>query len=95
MQRQCTLRGMPDLGIFGWIIVGLLAGAIAGSFVQDETRRGCLGTLVVGVIGGVVGGWIWTQLLDQPPAGGLLGATVVAVLGSVLVLAIMRGLRRG
>jgi len=85
---------MPDLGPFGWIIVGLLAGAIAGSFLRDETPRGCLGTLVVGVIGGVVGGWIWTQLLDQPPAGGLLGATVVAVLGSVLVLVIMRGLRR-
>lgn len=84
---------MPDLGFFGWIIVGLLAGAIAGSFVRDEPR-GCLGTLVVGVIGAVIGGWLWTDLLDQPPAGGLLGATVVAVLGSVLVLVVMRGLRR-
>lgn len=86
---------MPDLGFFGWIIVGLLAGAIAGSFVPDQRQRGCLGTLIVGVIGGLVGGWLWTEVFDQPPAGGLLGATVVAVLGSILVLVVMRGLRRG
>jgi len=86
---------MPDLGFFGWIIVGLIAGAIAGSFVPDERRQqGCLGTLVVGVIGAVIGGWLWTELLDQSPAGGLLGAIVVAILGSVLVLVMMRGLRR-
>ena len=86
---------MPDLGILGWILVGLVAGAIAGSFVGGDDRRGCLGTLLVGIIGGIVGGFIWTELLDQPPAGGLLGATVVAVLGSILILGIMRALRRG
>jgi uncharacterized membrane protein YeaQ/YmgE (transglycosylase-associated protein family) len=85
---------MPDLGIFGWIIVGLLAGAIAGAFVPGDRRQGCLGTLLIGIIGGIVGGWIWTQVLDNEPAGGLLGATVVAVIGSILVLVVMRGLRR-
>ena len=85
---------MPDLGIFGWIIVGLLAGAIAGAFVPGDRRQGCLGTLLIGIIGGIVGGWIWTDLLDNEPAGGLLGATVVAVIGSILVLVVMRGLRR-
>jgi uncharacterized membrane protein YeaQ/YmgE (transglycosylase-associated protein family) len=85
---------MPDLGIFGWIIVGLLAGAIAGAFVPGDRRQGCLGTLLIGIIGGIVGGWIWTQVLDNEPAGGLLGATVVAVIGSMLVLVVMRGLRR-
>jgi uncharacterized membrane protein YeaQ/YmgE (transglycosylase-associated protein family) len=85
---------MPDLGIFGWILVGLLAGAIAGAFVPGERRQGCLGTMLIGIIGGLVGGWIWTEVLDNAPAGGLLGATVVAVLGSILVLVVMRGLRR-
>jgi len=85
---------MPDLGIFGWIIVGLLAGAIAGAFVPGDRRQGCLGTLLIGIIGGIVGGWIWTQVLDNSPASGLLGATVVAILGSILVLVVMRGLRR-
>jgi uncharacterized membrane protein YeaQ/YmgE (transglycosylase-associated protein family) len=85
---------MPDLGIFGWIIVGLLAGAIAGAFVPGDRRQGCLGTLLIGIIGGLLGGWIWTEILDQSPASGLLGATVVAVIGSILVLVVMRGLRR-
>ncbi|HEY8169870.1 MAG TPA: GlsB/YeaQ/YmgE family stress response membrane protein [Candidatus Limnocylindria bacterium] len=85
---------MPDLGIFGWILVGLVAGAIAGAFVPGDKRQGCLGTLLVGIVGGLIGGWVWTELLDQPPAGGLLGATVVAVLGSILILAILRAVRR-
>jgi uncharacterized membrane protein YeaQ/YmgE (transglycosylase-associated protein family) len=85
---------MPDLGIFGWIIVGLLAGAIAGAFVPGERGKGCLGTLLIGILGGIVGGWLWVEVFDQAPAGGLLGATVVAVIGSVLVLLVMRGLRR-
>ncbi len=85
---------MPDLGIFGWILVGLIAGAVAGAFVPGDKRQGCLGTLLVGIVGGLVGGWIWVELLDQPPASGLLGATVVAILGSVLILLILRGIRR-
>ena len=85
---------MPDLGIFSWIIVGLLAGAIAGAFVPGDRRQGCLGTLLIGIIGGIVGGWIWTEVLGNSPAGGLLGATVVAVLGSILVLGLLRGLSR-
>jgi len=38
---------MPDLGIFGWIIIGLLAGAIAGAFVPGRQRYGCLGTMAI------------------------------------------------
>ena len=42
---------MPDLGIFGWIIIGLLAGAIAGFFVPGRERLGCIGTTLVGIVG--------------------------------------------
>ena len=85
---------MPDLGIFGWIIVGLIAGAIAGAFVPGDRRYGCLGTMLIGILGGIIGGWLWVEVLDQSPASGLLGAIVVAVIGSILVLVLMRGLRR-
>lgn len=84
---------MPDLGVLGWILVGLLAGAIAGAFVGNR-GLGCLGTMLVGVFGGLIGGWIWVEILNQPAASGLLGATVVATAGSVLVLLLMRALRR-
>ena len=81
---------MPDLGIFGWIIIGLLAGAIAGWFVPGRERYGCLGTMIIGIIGGLIGGWLWTSVLKQPAATGFLGALLIAILGSAIVLVILR-----
>ncbi|MGH2446191.1 MAG: GlsB/YeaQ/YmgE family stress response membrane protein [Candidatus Limnocylindria bacterium] len=83
---------MPDLGIFGWIIIGLIAGALAGYFVPGRPAMGCLGTMVVGVIGGLIGGFLWVNVLGQNEASGWLGALVIATLGSVLVLLVMRSM---
>jgi uncharacterized membrane protein YeaQ/YmgE (transglycosylase-associated protein family) len=82
---------MPEgLNPFAWILIGLIAGALAGWFVPGRQRMGCLGTTVVGIIGGLLGGWIWTELLGQNQAGGLLGAILLAVLGAALVLLVLR-----
>jgi uncharacterized membrane protein YeaQ/YmgE (transglycosylase-associated protein family) len=75
---------MPDLGIFGWIVVGLIAGAISGALVGGRTARGCLPNIVIGIVGGVVGGWLAEQL-GFGPTNGLIAAIVVATLGSILV----------
>lgn len=86
---------MPEgLGWLGWIVIGFIAGAVAGWFVPDHGRMGCLGTTVVGIIGGLVGGWFWTNVLNQNPAGGFLGAILIAILGSAFVLVVLRGLSR-
>jgi uncharacterized membrane protein YeaQ/YmgE (transglycosylase-associated protein family) len=85
---------MPDLGIFGWIIVGLIAGALAGAFVPGRQRYGCIGTMLIGIIGGFLGGWLWTEILDQDPATGWLGAIVVATIGAILVVLVLRGVNR-
>jgi len=85
---------MPDLGIPGWIIVGLIAGAIAGAFVPGRQRYGCLGTMLIGIVGGFLGGFLWVNVLDQPPAGGMLGAIVVATIGAAIVIFILRGMNR-
>jgi uncharacterized membrane protein YeaQ/YmgE (transglycosylase-associated protein family) len=85
---------MPDLGILGWIIVGLIAGALAGFFVPGRERYGCLGTMLIGIVGGILGGWLWTGPMNQPPAGGMLGAIVIAALGSALVLLVLRAIAR-
>jgi uncharacterized membrane protein YeaQ/YmgE (transglycosylase-associated protein family) len=55
---------------------------------------GCLSTTVLGIVGGLVGGWLWTNVLNQSRAGGFLGALLIAILGSALVLVCIRGLRR-
>jgi uncharacterized membrane protein YeaQ/YmgE (transglycosylase-associated protein family) len=86
---------MPEgLNPLYWIVIGLLAGAVAGWFVPGRERAGCIGTTVIGIVGGLLGGWIWTDLLDQNQAGGFLGALLIAILGSALVLVLLRALSR-
>lgn len=85
---------MPEgLNVLSWIVIGLLAGAMAGWFVPGRDRSGCVGTTLIGVAGGLLGGWVWTELLGQDQAGGFLGALLIAVLGSALVLLVLRALR--
>lgn len=85
---------MPEgLNVLSWIVIGLLAGAIAGWFVPGRERFGCLGTMLIGIVGGLIGGWIWTGPLGQQEPGGFLGALLVAVLGSAIVLLVIRQLR--
>jgi uncharacterized membrane protein YeaQ/YmgE (transglycosylase-associated protein family) len=82
---------MPEnLNPIAWIVIGLIAGAVAGWFVPGRERTGCLGTTLIGIVGGLLGGWIWTDLLNQNQAGGFLGALLIAVLGSAIVLLIIR-----
>ncbi len=82
---------MPEnLNPFVWILIGLIAGAAAGWFVPGRQRMGCIGTTVIGIVGGLLGGWIWTELLDQNQAGGFLGALLIAILGSALLLLLIR-----
>ena len=86
---------MPaGLDPIGWIVIGFIAGAVAGWFVPNRARMGCLGTTLLGIVGGLVGGWIWTQVLNQDRAGGFLGALLIAILGSALLLVLIRCLSR-
>jgi uncharacterized membrane protein YeaQ/YmgE (transglycosylase-associated protein family) len=86
---------MPTgLDPLGWIVIGFIAGVVAGWFVPDHGRMGCLGTTLLGIVGGLVGGWAWTNLLHQDRAGGFLGALLIAIVGSAFVLLLVRGMSR-
>jgi len=86
---------MPDLGIFGWIIIGLIAGALAGFFVPGRERMGCIGTMLVGIAGGIIGGLLWENVLGMGEASGWLGALVIATIGAMIVLFILRAMSGG
>ncbi len=79
------------MDVIGWLILGLLAGSISGWVVGLRSVRGCLPTVVVGIVGAVVGGWIVAQM-GFGHAEGLIGALVVAVLGSIAVRLVLRAL---
>jgi len=76
--------GVP-MGFIAWILMGLIAGAIAKSIMKE--RGGWVSSLVTGLIGGVVGGWIGSALFDRGVTGFFsLWSWLLAIGGSVLVL---------
>jgi len=83
---------MPSMGIIGWIVVGVIAGALSGYVIKDRTPSGCVANLVIGVVGGLAGGFIAQELLGLGQTVGFLGALVVAFLGAVGVRFVLRSL---
>ncbi|MBA3778468.1 MAG: GlsB/YeaQ/YmgE family stress response membrane protein [Chloroflexi bacterium] len=74
-----------SMGPVGWIVIGLLAGAISGVLVRGRTARGCLPNIAIGILGGIVGGFIATEVLNMGETGGFISALIVASLGAILV----------
>lgn len=77
----------------GWLIIGLLAGALSGMVVPNTSARGCLPNILVGTLGGILGGVIFRELRLGDP-GGFGGALLVALVGAVL-LRMLIGLANG
>lgn len=79
---------MPQMDALGWIVVGFFAGGLSGAVVE-RGPHGCLGNIVVGILGGLLGGWFATSQLKNGPTSGFLGALVVAFLGAVVIRLIL------
>ena len=84
------------MSILSWMVVGLLAGWLAG-MVMKGGGFGLIGDIVVGVIGGLLGGFIASYFfhMGDPMSGINLPSIVVAFLGAVLLLFVVRLFRRG
>ncbi len=75
---------MLDMGLIGWLVVGLAAGWLSGKVVPVRVVQGCLPTILIGVLGGLVGGYLARELHIGDP-NGFLGAVLVAFVGAVVV----------
>ena len=73
------------MSIIGWIVLGLIAGFIASKIVNKQ-GEGLLLDIVLGVVGAVVGGFIFAQFGAEGMTGFNLYSMFVAVLGAVIVL---------
>ncbi|MCY1707378.1 GlsB/YeaQ/YmgE family stress response membrane protein [Pannonibacter sp. SL95] len=73
-----------------WIIVGLIAGAVAHRVL--DSRGGFLGSLIVGLIGALVGGKL-SEIFKLNITGGFLDQLVVATVGAILFLFLWRKIR--
>jgi uncharacterized membrane protein YeaQ/YmgE (transglycosylase-associated protein family) len=84
------------VSILGWIIVGFVAGVLA-RWVTGTRKRGCLATIVVGVLGGLIGGALFrlatdnnSDVMDDVD----IGSVFVAFVGAVLLLLVLEALSR-
>jgi len=78
--------------IIVWIIVGGIAGTIADWLVSG-VRLGCLGTVVVGIIGAFVGGWL-LGVLHISIGTGIVNDIITAAIGATVLLLGIRLIRR-
>ena len=82
------------MGILGWIVLGLVAGALARLLVPGRDPIGFIGTILLGIVGSLVGGFL-AELLFDDEAVGLFGSVVGAVLVLLAYNGLMRSRNRG
>jgi uncharacterized membrane protein YeaQ/YmgE (transglycosylase-associated protein family) len=78
------------MGILTWIVLGLIAGALAKFLMPGDDPGGIFLTIILGIVGAIVGGFIATALGFGGVDGFNLGSIFVAILGSILLLIIYR-----
>ena len=81
------------MGIIAWIILGLVAGFI-GAKIVNRTGEGIFLDIMLGIIGAVVGGWLFSRFGAHGVTGLNLYSLLVAVVGSIIVLLVYHVIRR-
>ena len=82
------------MSLFAWLILGLLAGLISSHFVNHR-GEGMVLDILLGIVGAIVGGWVFHLLGFAGITRLNLYGLIVAVCGSVLFLAVYHAIRRG
>lgn len=83
---------MEAQGIIVWLIIGAIAGWLAGRLVKGG-GFGLIGDIIVGIVGAVIGGWL-AGMLGISIGSGLIASIITAVIGAVILLVIVRALKR-
>jgi uncharacterized membrane protein YeaQ/YmgE (transglycosylase-associated protein family) len=82
---------MPSGGLLWWIIIGLIAGWLAGQ-VMKGGGYGVLADIVLGILGAILGGWIFSKM--GMGATSTIGAIIVAFIGAVILVGLTRLVKR-
>ena len=81
------------MGIIAWIILGLVAGFI-GSKIVNKSGEGFFLDIILGIVGAVVGGWLFSFFGAHRVTGLNIYSLVVAVVGAIVVLVVYHAFRR-
>jgi len=82
------------MGFIIWIIFGALVGWIASIIMKTDPEQGAILNIIVGVVGAVVGGWLMSALGGSGITGFNFYSFLVALLGAVVLIAVVKMLRR-
>ncbi|MBI2487181.1 MAG: GlsB/YeaQ/YmgE family stress response membrane protein [Deltaproteobacteria bacterium] len=82
------------MGFISWIILGLIAGAIAKLLLPGKDPGGFIITIIIGIIGAVIGGYISTILGFGTVTGVNFGSIIIAILGAIVLLLIYRMVKK-
>jgi uncharacterized membrane protein YeaQ/YmgE (transglycosylase-associated protein family) len=77
-------------GLLLWIVIGAIAGWLAGQIMKGG-GYGLIGDIVVGMVGALIGGWLLGGVIA---IGGLIGSIVLATLGAVILIFVLRLVKR-
>jgi uncharacterized membrane protein YeaQ/YmgE (transglycosylase-associated protein family) len=78
------------MGILLWLLFGLIAGVIAKVLMPGDDPGGFFATILIGIVGAFLGGWLGSLLLDVGISGFNVSSFLVAVVGAILLLVIYR-----
>lgn len=81
------------MGVIAWIILGLIAGSFAQTITGFE-KRGCLFTMVVGIVGAFIGGALFSFVGSKPVFRFNLGSAFVAFIGAAVLCLALKSLER-
>jgi uncharacterized membrane protein YeaQ/YmgE (transglycosylase-associated protein family) len=83
---------MSEHGIIVWLIIGAIAGWLAGRLVKGG-GFGLIGDIVVGIVGALIGGWL-AGVLGISIGSGFIASVITAIIGAVILLVILRAIKR-
>jgi uncharacterized membrane protein YeaQ/YmgE (transglycosylase-associated protein family) len=83
------------LGVIGWILIGGLAGWVGSKIMGTDAQMGLFLNIVVGMVGGLIGGFLLRGFGVNVAGGGLFFSFLTCLLGAVILLAIVKLIGRG
>jgi uncharacterized membrane protein YeaQ/YmgE (transglycosylase-associated protein family) len=74
-----------------WVVIGAVAGFLANAVMRSSYGLG--GDVIIGVIGAFIGGWLFRDMRWHAPLNGIAGTIIVAFIGAVILLGVLRVIR--
>ncbi|SCK30145.1 Uncharacterized membrane protein YeaQ/YmgE, transglycosylase-associated protein family [Streptomyces sp. WMMB 714] len=85
---ESALSGLVESGVVSWLILGLVAGTVAKVLLPGRDPGGLLGTILIGIVGAFIGGWLSSTFLDRSVDHDFFDPAlwVAAIAGSLVLL---------